>query len=457
MNDIQLYLDLYKNQKAFFHTNITKNYNYRLFILKKLKQAILDSESHIIEALNRDLNKCKFEAFTTEVAVVYRELGHTIKYLKKWSKEKKVISDLLFFPSKNKIIYEPYGTVLIIAPWNYPFQLSLIPLIGAIAAGNTVFLKPSIYSPNTNEICEKIINNVFDKEYAAVVRGGRKETQELLDIPFDYIFFTGSQAIGKLVMQKAAQNLIPITLELGGKSPVIIDETANIKHACKAIVWGKFLNAGQSCVAPDYIYVSEKLKDKLISELISVIRKFAGDNPQKNYSLIINEKHVNRLVQLLDKDKIIYGGKISYENRYIGPTIMSNIDWEDRVMQEEIFGPILPILTYNDIKDVIDVLHNKAKPLSIYIFSNNKKMVSKLLHELSSGNVCVNNTMFQQASKYLPFGGVGHSGMGSYHGKHSFNTFSHKKSVMTFNSKFSVNFTYPDSRIPLKLLKWLVK
>ncbi|MBQ3544816.1 MAG: aldehyde dehydrogenase [Lachnospiraceae bacterium] len=419
-------------QRKFFHTNTTINVKYRINALKKLKTIILKYENEINEALKKDLGKSAFEGYMCETGMVLSEISYMLKHIKSYAKEKNVHTPLAQFHSRSFIKPSPYGVVLIMSPWNYPFLLTMEPLVDALSAGNTVILKPSAYSPHTSKILCKIINECFEPEYVNIVTGGREENTCLLKENFDYIFFTGSQAVGKEVMRHASENLTPVTLELGGKSPCIVDKTANIKLAAKRIVFGKYLNCGQTCVAPDYIYCDKEIKDSLVNEIKKQIDLQFTKTPlnNTNYGKIISEKHFNRLLGLIEQEKIVHGGKSDSETLKIEPTVMDNITFEDKVMQEEIFGPILPIITYDSINDAITKINSLAHPLALYIFSSDKKIIKKVTSTCSFGGGCINDTIIHLATSEMGFGGVGKSGMGGYHGKEGFKTFSHYKSIV---------------------------
>ncbi len=421
-----------ENLRKFFSSGKTLDVNFRKQKLKELKAEIIKNEKEIFKALETDLGKSSTEAYMSEVGLVLSEIDCCIKHLKKWAKPKKVRSPLAQFPSKSYILSEPLGVVLIMSPWNYPFMLTLNPLIGAIGAGNCAIVKPSRYSGATSDVIKKILNNVFSEDYVLVVLGGREQNQMLLDLKVDYIFFTGGVNVGKTVASKAAVNLTPTTLELGGKSPCIIDKSANIKLAAKRVVFGKFLNCGQTCIAPDYILVHESVKDQFIEFAKNEIQAMFGKNPLKNnlYGKIINEKHFDRLMGLIDKSKVAFGGNGDKRALKIEPTILNDVSLSDACMGEEIFGPIMPILTYKTLDQAKEIIKTYAKPLALYVFSNDKNFVSGVLNTISYGGGCVNDTIIHIASTKLPFGGVGESGMGHYHGKFSFDTFSHKKSIV---------------------------
>ena len=447
---------LLKKQQDFFKSGKTLSIKFRLEYLKKLHTAIKNNEEKILEALHSDLGKSATEAYMCEVGLALSEITYFLKNLKKLAKDKVVATPVTNFHSKSIIKSVPFGNVLIISPWNYPFLLAIESLTDAIAAGNTVILKPSAYSPATSKIVKELIEEVFPSNYVAIVTGGREENKTLLTMNFDYIFFTGSQNVGKDVLRAAAENLTPATLELGGKSPCIVDESANIKLAAKRIVFGKFLNCGQTCVAPDYIYCHENIKENLINEIEKQIKEQFGENPieNTNYGKIINEKHFKRLNSLIDKDKIIIGGNFSEETLKIEPTILDNITWNDKVMQEEIFGPILPILTYSNIYDVIETIEKYSHPLALYIFSNNKKTIKRVTELCRYGGGCINDVVVHLATPEMPFGGFGGSGMGSYHGKFGFETFSHKKSILDKKTWFDLPMRYqPYNDLYSKLLK----
>lgn len=451
--------NILNKQRDFFRSGATLPVKNRLEVLKKLKEIIQNRENDILEALHIDLGKSSTEAYMCEVGLAVSEITYFIKNLKKFAKDKTVFTPLTNFHSRSYIKSVPYGNVLIISPWNYPFLLSIEPLVDAIAAGNTVILKPSAYSPATSKIVKEIVEEAFPQKYVAVVTGGRDENRHLLSMKFDYIFFTGSQNVGKEVLRAASENLTPVSLELGGKSPCIIDETADIKLAAKRIAFGKFLNCGQTCVAPDYIYCHESVKDKFIEELKKQIEIQYTDNPlaNTNYGKIINQKHFVRLCNLLEENKIVIGGKVDVDALKIAPTVLDNITWEDKVMKEEIFGPILPIMTFNNVYEVVEIIEDRPHPLALYIFSNNKKTIHNVTQLCRYGGGCVNDVVVHLATPEMPFGGVGASGMGSYHGKFGFDIFSHKKSILDKKTWFDLPIRYqPYSEICDKLLKFFL-
>jgi aldehyde dehydrogenase (NAD+) len=448
-----------EKQKEFFKTNKTKDISFRMLYLFKLKEVIQNKEEKILEALKKDLGKSDFEAYTSEVGFVLKSLDYTLKNIRNWAKTKKVRRPIFMPISKSYVKYEPHGTVLIIGPFNYPFQLIMEPLIGALAAGNTAIIKPSDKTPETVEILREIIEEVFDKEHVDVVTGNREAVSELIHSDFDYIFFTGSVPVGKIVMEAASKNLTPVTLELGGKSPAIVHKDADIEKAAARIAWGKYYNSGQTCIAPDYIYVHEDVKDRLLEGLIKEIVDFYGVEPLKSpdYGRIINHKEFNRLSDLIDDQKLYFGGEKIEEKLKISPTILTNVTWDDDVMQEEIFGPILPVLTYNKISEVVNIIKDKPRPLSLYLFTEDKNLQKKIEDEVPFGGGCINDTISHVSSPRLPFGGTGNSGIGSYHGEESFITFSHKKSMMKKSTKFDIRYIYPPYKGKLGFIKKIMK
>jgi aldehyde dehydrogenase (NAD+) len=458
MNDIKRILD---KQRTYFNTGATRTLDFRIEKLNILKKSIQKNEKQILEALWSDLHKSEFEAYATEIGIILDEINYVMKHLKSWSKTKKVRTPLTHFLSSSYIYSEPYGVSLIMSPWNYPFQLLMAPLIGAIAAGNCAMLKPSENSPKTTEVIIKVIEESFSEEFVSVVEpyGGVESAQALLAEEFDYIFFTGSVPVGKIVMSAASKHLTPVTLELGGKSPCIVDKYTDIKLAAKRIAWGKFLNAGQTCVAPDYIMVHESVKLQLLTEITVCIKEFFGENPahSKDFPRIINERQFDRLIGLLDKGNIVTGGEYIKKEKYIAPTIIDNITWDDPIMQDEIFGPILPVMEFEDLEQVIKVVNSKPKPLALYFFSNNKKHQERIIDMISYGGGCINDTIMHVASPYLPFGGVGASGMSAYHGKGSYDVFSHKKSVNKKSNLIDVKIRYAPYKDKIKWLKKLMK
>ena len=447
---------LIQEQQAYFLSQKTKPYEYRIDQLIKLKSLLNRYQDDIIQALYLDLHKSEFEAFTTEVGFNIRSLTYAIKNLKKWMRKTRYPGEIFLPMTKAYAMPEPKGNILIIGPYNYPFQLVIEPLIGAIAAGNTAIIKPSEFTVHTETILAKIINENFPKGYLYVVTGDAKITTELLNCRFDHIFFTGSTRVGKIVYQAASQFLTPVTLELGGKSPTIIDETANITIAAERIAFAKFTNAGQTCIAPDYVYVHEKIHDQFVNALKATIQKRYSN--KTTFGRIVNDRHVDRLTKLIDQSKLIEGGLIDTTTKYIAPTLLTNVSWQDGVMQEEIFGPILPILKFNSIQRVIELLLKQEKPLALYLFSENKETQNLVWNTLSFGNGAMNDALMQVSSRHLPFGGVGFSGSGTYHGVHSFKTFSHLKSYIVKSTRFDIPIAYPPySQKKLSFIKKILK
>ena len=448
-----------ERQRKYFETHKTKDVKFRLYNLKKLKKAIQEYENKITDALFKDLHKSAFESFETEIGYVLDEISLHINKLKKWNKPQKKSTPLALKPAKSYIYNEPYGIVLIISPWNYPFQLLIDPLIGAVSGGNCAILKPAELSSHTSEVIKEMIKKYFDPGFLDVFTGGKETNQALLKEKFDYIFFTGSPGLGKIVMKAAAEHLTPVTLELGGKSPCIVHQDADIKLSAKRIIWGKLLNAGQTCVAPDYLMVHNDIKEDLLSRMKACIKEFYGENPEDNkeYPRIISDGHFDRLVNLMQHGEKICGGNTNRTKRYIEPVILDHINADDPVMQEEIFGPVLPVLTYEKIEEAIQFVNDQPRPLALYFFSKSKKMQKKILTSTSSGGVTINDTIIHVASAKLPFGGVGNSGMGSYHGKYSFLTFTHQKAVMKNPTWIDLPVKYPPYKDKIKWLKLLFK
>ncbi len=443
-------------QKNYFNQDHTRDYTFRKTQLKKLYTAIKLYEDMIKDALYKDLHKSSFEAYATEIGITLKHIKKAQKALKKWMKTEKVKTPFYHVLTKSYIQPEPLGQVLIIGPYNYPFHLVIEPLIGAIAAGNTVIIKPSEYTIHTEAVIKQMIEETFDPEYIRVVTGAKEVTSALINLPFDHIFFTGSTEVGKIVYQAAAKNLVPVTLELGGKSPAIIEKTADLKVAANRIVFGKFMNAGQTCIAPDYIYIDESKKEKFIDYLKKSIETFYP-NMEEDYAKIVNERHFNRLNDLIDKNKVIYGNKQDKKLHQISPTLMDQVTFSDSIMQEEIFGPILPILTFNSIDEAISKLRELEKPLAFYIFTKSQTIESMILEKLSFGSAAINDTITQVANNNLPFGGVGASGIGSYHGKQSFDTFSHHKTYIKKSTIIDPKIAYPPYKNKEKWLKRILK
>lgn len=450
---------LLENQKKFFVTGKTKEVSFRINQLKLLYNVICKYEREIIEALRLDLNKSSFEAYETEVGIVLEEIKYTIKHVSNWAKPKHVKTPMMHFLSSSYVYSEAYGSVLIMSPWNYPFQLAMVPLIGAIAAGNCSIVKPSEYSFHTSEIMQTILTEIYEDSFVAIVRGGREANKTLLEEKFDYIFFTGSPQVGRFVMESAAKHLTPVTLELGGKSPCIVDETAKVKLAAKRIVWGKFLNAGQTCVAPDYLLVHKSIKEELILEMNNYIKVFYGESPVTNgdYPKIINQKHFERIIGLMESGCIVTGGQTNEVTRQIAPTLLDNVTWESAIMKEEIFGPLLPIIEFENLEDVFMILSTQPKPLAFYYFTTSKQNENYAIHNASFGGGCINDTIIHLSNPNLLFGGVGESGMGQYHGKGSFDTFTHQKSMMKKSNLIDIYLRYPPFKEHLKLLKKIMK
>ena len=448
-----------ESQKKFHKSGETLKIKYRLIKLKKLYQTVSNYEDSICDALYNDFRKSKFEAFGTEIALIQEEIKYFIKKLPKLAKPKKVKSSVASIPSKSFIYYEPYGQSLVIGPWNYPAMLILQPLVGSIAAGNCVILKPSELAENTSNILKQIITEVFDESHVAVIEGGADVTQELLKLNFDHIFFTGSEKVGRIVYEAAAKTLTPCILELGGKSPCIVDEDANVDLAARRIVWGKLINGGQSCVAPDYLLAHMKIKSQLLISIISFIFKFYGKQPENSPDLprIINDRNFERLTSLLSNGKVLVGGNYEAKQRFIAPTVLDRITWDDPIMQEEIFGPILPVIEFDNLEDVLTKIKERPKPLALYYFSKNKKKQEKVLQEVGFGGGCINDTMFQFGNPNLPVGGVGDSGIGKYHGKDSFLAFSNSKGIVKKNNKIDIPFRYAPYQGKLTLLKSIFK
>lgn len=448
--------DIISQQREFFRTGKTKEVAFRIAQLKKLDQAIKDHAAAITQELKADLNKPEFETYLTEIALCKKEISYALKNIKTWTKPHKAKIGLEQQPGRGRIYAEPLGVVLIISPWNYPFGLTITPLVGAIAAGNCAIIKPSEYAPHTSSIVSKILAQYFDPSYIAVVEGGVETSQQLLVQNFDHIFFTGGTTVGKIVMEAAAKHLTPVTLELGGKTPCIVDADTNIEYTARRITWGKFINAGQTCIAPDYLLVDQKIKPELIDSIQKCITRFYGEEPftSPDYGRIITSKHLKRLVEFLKDGEIIIGGQSNLDERYLAPTLLDNVSESAPVMQEEIFGPILPVFTYNDLDQAIAIINQRSKPLALYLFSRNKKLQARILQETSSGGVCINDTVMQYGVPTLPFGGVGHSGMGRYHGKASFETFSHYKSVLNRSLLLDLKLRYaPYTQDKLQLVK----
>ncbi|QOV18054.1 aldehyde dehydrogenase [Blautia liquoris] len=435
--------ELVEEQRKFYNFGGTKSLDFRLKALTCLQKAIKRNERLIQEALRKDLKKSNCESYMAEIGMVYSELSYVRKHLPFWDRDKTVLSSPAQFPARSFVRTEPYGLVLILSPWNYPFMLSMEPLIGAIAAGNCCIVKPSAYASHTSSVICRLISEIFPQKYAAVVEGGRDENTELLNQRFDYIFFTGSVAVGKIVMEKASEHLTPVSLELGGKSPCIIEESADLNLAAKRVVFGKFLNSGQTCVAPDYCLVQESVIDKFLEHLIHWTKKMYGNIfENSDYPRIINEKHFERLLGLLNHGEVFFGGNYSRDTLKIEPTILYPVNESEPVMQEEIFGPLIPVLTYKTISDADAFISKREKPLALYLFTKNPKVEQEIMN-LSFGGGCINDTIIHLATSRMGFGGVGSSGMGSYHGKKSYETFTHSKSIVKSSSRIDIPLRYP--------------
>ena len=447
------------DQKIFFLTQKTKNIEYRKKMLKTLRRTIVLYQDQLADAVYKDLHKAGFEFFLTEVSLLLEELDYHIKKLKQWSSPKRVRSSLLHFKSKSYIQPEPLGQVLIVAPWNYPFHLMFIPLIGAISAGNTIILKPSPHSPNTSQVMQEMIAENFSPEYITLFQGDRNVNKILFDQNFDLIFYTGSPGAGKAVMEAAAKNLTPVILELGGKNPCVVDETANIKLAAKRITWGKFLNAGQTCTAPDYAFIHRNIKEEFILAMKETIQEFYGDDPKNSdFSRIINSHHTKRLSEMMKHGTIVAGGDFDIQEKYIAPTVIDHIIPDSPIIREEIFGPILPLMEYKELDDVIAFINNMQKPLGAYLFSENKRVQKEFITKTSSGGVTINDVIMHAVNLYLPFGGVGGSGMGNYHGEFSFSAFSHKKSILNKSTLIDIPLRYaPYTKTKQRIIKAFLK
>lgn len=421
------------SQREYFATDETKNVDFRILQLKRFRDAILRYEDRITDALFKDLHKSKEEAYLTEISIVLSEINNHIKNLRRWSKPKSVKSTLAMFPSKSKVMYEPLGMALIIAPWNYPFQLLMNPLVGAISAGCCTMLKASPYTPHTAVVMEELIKETFPEKYVFFSQGHREVNTILLEQKFDFVFFTGSPSLGKIVMKSAAENLTPVILELGGKSPCIVNKDANISITAKRIMWGKTINAGQTCIAPDYLFVHEDVKANLVKEMESVLKDMYGANIKQSpfYAGIVDDKAMRRLASLMQEGEILLGGEVDEKEKFIAPTVIDDITSESLIMQEEIFGPLLPMMSFTELDEVIDYINSKPKPLALYYFGENKKTAKEVIKRTSSGGVCINDTLMHIVNHHLPFGGVGNSGLGKYHGYDSFLAFSNRKAIVS--------------------------
>lgn len=452
--------ELLDRQKKFFESGATLPVEYRINALKTLRQAIDQNRQAIANALRQDLGKSELEGFMCETGLVLSEIRYMLRHVKRFAREKRVYTPLAQFAARSYVGSMPYGVTLIMSPWNYPLLLTLDPLVDALAAGNTAVVKPSAYSPATSDVIAKLLGEAFPPEYVAVVTGGREENQCLLSQNFDYIFFTGSQGVGRQVMQKAAEHLTPVTLELGGKSPCIVDASAKIPLAARRIVFGKFLNCGQTCVAPDYILCDKRVKPALLDAIRDEIRRQFGEEPLRNeaYGKIINEKHFRRILGLIDRDKLVHGGGYDEASLRIEPTLLDGVTPEDAVMQEEIFGPVLPVLTFEKTDEVIDFVNRRERPLALYIFSQNKANIRRVTSRCRYGGGCVNDVVIHLATSHMGFGGVGESGMGAYHGKVGFDTFSHKKSMVDKKTFMDLPMRYqPYTSLHEKMIRMFLK
>ena len=453
------YLSIRSTMQSYFDSGATLSVSARIEHLIKLKKTILQWEDRLYDACMKDLGKSSFETYETEIGIVQAEISHTLRHLKKWAKPKRVPTPLAHFPSSSYIIRQPKGVVLVMSPWNYPIQLSLVPLACALAAGCCVLLKPSRYSRNVSSVLKQMLDSCFDPALVSVVEGGHQANTDLLQLKWDHIFFTGSPAVGKIVMEAAARQLCPVTLELGGKSPCIIDGSVNMKTAAVRLAWGKFLNAGQTCVAPDYLLINEKCRDEFVNEFRKAVRKLYPQGVNSpDLGKIINEKHFQRLRHLFENQKIIIGGEIDEKTMKIAPTLLDETDPESPVMQEEIFGPILPMITWKDFDEAVDFVRSREKPLALYIFSKDKKHIRQVQERLTYGGGCINDTIVHLSNPCMPFGGVGASGMGSYHAKQGFDTFPHEKSTLKKALWLDIPVRYaPYSSRLIRLLKLLMR
>ena len=457
MSKIMNYADILQQQKTFFNSHATKDLDFRKAQLQKLKKVVKSNEKLLYDAIYQDFGKSEFETFGTEISFIYKDIDYYLKNLKSFAKPKNVLTNIVNQMGSSKIVFEPLGNCLVIGAWNYPYQLTLTPVIAAIAAGNTCMIKPSELPENTMKAMAKLINENFDAQFLYVVEGGVEETTAILKLRFDKIFFTGSPRVGKIVYKAAAEHLTPVTLELGGKSPAFVTEKADLNIAARRIVWGKFINAGQTCVAPDYLYVAENIKAKFLKVLIQEIKKRNYTDNVDHYCKIINERNFDRLEKIIDREKVVFGGETNREKRYISPTVLDNVTWEDAVMQEEIFGPILPILTYKNLETAMQTVVEGEKPLSAYLFSNDAKEQELFTEKLSFGGGCINDTLMHLSNDRLPFGGVGNSGIGHYHGKFGFIAFSHQKAILKKSNYLEPELKYPPySDAKLNILKKLL-
>ena len=461
MPDYTEFENMLREHREYFAKGETLPVRFRMEALIRLKKSIRAHEPELLGALDQDLRKSEFEAYETEIGIVLDSIGRVLSHLPEWARPRRVRTPLVLFGASSRIYQEPYGTVLIIGPFNYPFQLLMEPLIGAVAAGNCAVLKPSSSTPHVAAAVRAIVRDAFDESYVRVVEGGREVIAGLLAQPFDYLFFTGSEPVGKVVMEAAARNLTPVTLELGGKSPCIVHEDADIPTACERIAWGKFLNAGQTCVAPDYLLVHRTVSDRLLDGLRRTITAFYGENPAESpdYGRIVDTRQAERLAAILRKDagKIVIGGQCLPEDRYVAPTVLDGVTPSDACMQEELFGPILPVMEYEDLDEAVRFINSRPKPLALYLFTRSRHTASRVIARVPFGGGCVNDTISHLATPYLPFGGVGASGMGAYHGRASFETFSHAKSIVTKTTAFTAQPIYPPFGNKIRLIRRMLK
>lgn len=453
------YQETYQNLHNHFLSGATLPYRNRKVLLKKLYKAIERHEKSLLEALNKDLKKSEFEAYTNEIGIVYREIKHSLAHLRRWMKPKRMVPDIHLLPGKAKLEREPFGVCLIMAPWNYPFQLLISPLVGALAAGNTVILKPSEVAPATAKAMTDMIEDCFSANEIAVVNGGPEESTNLLDLPVDHIFYTGSTHVGRIVMEAASKRLTPLILELGGKSPAIVTPSARIDVAARRIAWGKFNNAGQTCVAPDYVLVHKEVYEAFMEKLRTNLKDFYGEDPQQSqdFGRIINQRHFDRLCKDMTPKTCLIGGQTDKDDLYIAPTVYGPVGWDHPLMVDEIFGPLLPVLVYDDLDQAIAQIRQRPKPLALYVFSENRRDIKEVNARVAFGGGAINTTVLHVASTKLPFGGVGPSGLGRYHGRDSFEAFSHQKSLLKQPTWPDLGLAYPHKKIALWLVRKILK
>lgn len=449
---------LLARMRSYFSGGTTRDVAFRLAQLKALKTTLVSHEAELFDALKKDLGKCAMEAYTTEFGFVVGDIDHTIKHLKRWTRPQRVMAPPVLFPASGMILQEPRGVVLVIGAWNYPLQLTISPLIAAISAGNCVVVKPSEVAEHTATLVSKLLKEAFAPDFVSCVEGGVNETTELLREKFDHIFFTGSTQIGRVIYEAAAQQLTPVTLELGGKSPCFVDGGCRMDVAARRITWGKFVNAGQTCVAPDYVLVERSALDRFVAAMKRAIQEFYGSDPSKSPDLgrIVNDRHFQRLSSMLPDGEILFGGETDASSRYIAPTLISNIQPESRLLTDEIFGPLLPIIAYGDLTEAIQYVNSRPHPLALYVFAEDSKVSDRVLRETTSGGACVNDAVVQLGLPELPFGGIGNSGIGAYHGRHGFDTFSHARGVLKNPTALDVKLRYPPYKDNLKLIRRLM-